>query len=147
MQRSRLHISRSHSRRKRAHGPDTIVFAPGVAGTINLVAGLPTLSTDLTISGPGASLVAVRRDTGGNYRIFLVSNGSNGSTAGPQVTIAGLTLTNGQGIGSGTPAGCIYNDFATLRIERCAITGNNGGIGAGVFNFRGVITVVESTIS
>ncbi|HEX8078155.1 MAG TPA: CSLREA domain-containing protein, partial [Chthoniobacterales bacterium] len=125
-------------------GPDVIVFAPNVTGTINLTGALPVISTEVTIIGPGANRLTVRRDTGGNYRIFLISNGS---TSGPKVTIRGLTLANGQGVGSGAPGGCIYNDFGTLRIEQCAIVGNGGGIGAGFFNFRGTITVVDSTVS
>src|SRR5262249_21558935 len=34
-------------------GANRIVFAPGVAGTINLINGPPTITDDLTIAGPG----------------------------------------------------------------------------------------------
>ncbi len=42
-------------------GPDTIVFAAGVTGVIGLTTALPTLSTDITLEGPGASLLEVTR--------------------------------------------------------------------------------------
>src|SRR5262249_27926889 len=63
---------------------DTIDFA--VTGTINLAAVLPTLIRSVSIDGPGADLVTVRRDSGGNYTIFYVAGGI---TAG----ITGLTIT------------------------------------------------------
>jgi hypothetical protein len=62
----------------------TISFAAGVTGTINLAGVLPNLNTNLTINGPGANLLTVRRNTGGDYRIFLI-------TGGATVTISGLT--------------------------------------------------------
>ena len=98
----------------------------------------------MEIDGPGANQLTVRRDTGGNYRIFTVSNFTE---AGPTVKLSGLTLSNGQGVGSGTVGGCILNDFATLTINRCALLANNAGSGAGILNFRGSITVTDSTIS
>src|SRR5262245_25682197 len=47
---------------------DTINFA--VTGTINLTGALPNITRNITIAGPGADQLTVRRDTGGNYRIF-----------------------------------------------------------------------------
>jgi len=121
-----------------------IGFAAGLTGTINLTGALPAVTRNVEINGPGADRLTVRRDTGGNYRIFLISNGTAG---GPDVIITGLTLANGQGIGSGMPGGCIYNDQGALRIIKSAILGNNAGTGAGIFNFRGSVTVSDSTIS
>src|SRR6266852_3017147 len=63
-------------------GDDTIIFAiPGKDPncfnadhcTINLTSALPNLSTNIAITGPGADKLTVRRDTGGNYRIFNVT--------------------------------------------------------------------------
>src|SRR6516225_3525975 len=65
---------------------DHIAF--GVTGTINLTGALPNLAHSISIDGPGAAQLTVRRDTGGNYRIFTVSGGTT-------VSIAGLTITNG----------------------------------------------------
>src|SRR5262252_9210038 len=52
---------------------DSITFA--VTGTINLTRALPDLTRSISIVGSGASLLLVRRNTGGNYRIFTVTGG------------------------------------------------------------------------
>lgn len=122
---------------------DTIGFAPGVSGTIGLTSALPIVDKSVDIAGPGADVLTVRRESGGTYRLLLISNGTS---TGPEVSIAGLTLTNGQMAGSAA-GGCIYNDFATLRLVRCAVVGNTAGNGAGILNFRGTVSAYESTIS
>src|SRR5215467_8907763 len=61
-------------------GDDTINFSFSpldlgcTAGrcTINLTSALPDLNTNINLSGPGADLLTVRRNSGGNYRIFNV---------------------------------------------------------------------------
>ncbi|HEX8078411.1 MAG TPA: choice-of-anchor Q domain-containing protein, partial [Chthoniobacterales bacterium] len=58
-----------------------ISFASGVTGTINLTSFLslnnaPSITTPLQIVGPGADRLTIRRDIGGNYRIFWISNGT-----------------------------------------------------------------------
>jgi hypothetical protein len=135
---------------------DTITFA--VTGTINLAAGLPTLTRSVNIEGPGADLVTVRRDTGGDYRIFQVA-------AGVTVGIAGLTITNGGGgihnSGMLTVSGCvitanvgdagIWND-GTLTVSNSTVSGNSISVGnsrgGGIYNENGAIaTVINSTIS
>src|SRR5262245_6943601 len=65
---------------------DTINFE--VTGVINLTRALPNPTRSVSIEGPGANLLTVRRDTGGNYRIFTVM-------AGVTVGISGLTIANG----------------------------------------------------
>ena len=67
-------------------GDDTIVFQTGLTGTIQLNSALPTLSTNIAIVGPGASVLTVRRNTGGDYRLFTINSGVTAS-------ISGLTLT------------------------------------------------------
>src|SRR5262249_47739491 len=67
-------------------GDDTITFS--VTGSINLAGALPSLSTNIDLQGPGADSLTVRRDTGGNYRIFTVGNVAT-------VVLSGLTITNG----------------------------------------------------
>ncbi len=100
-------------------GDDTIIFS--VIGTINLTGPLPSL-TNMTINGPGSSLVTVRRDTGGNYRIFLI----NGSI----VKISGLTVSNGR-----TPDGTSGSVF-----------GNPGGDGAGI-SATGTVTLTDVVVT
>ncbi len=67
-------------------GLDVITFSQ--SGEINLTAELPDLASDIHIRGPGANDLIVRRDTGGDYRIFNI-------TARASVSISGLTITNG----------------------------------------------------
>ena len=49
---------------------DTVVFKPGLTGTITLTGGQITISDSLTLIGPGASLIAVNGNA--NDRVFLV---------------------------------------------------------------------------
>lgn len=122
-------------------GADTIVFDPAffnTARTINLTSELPGINGPLTITGPGAHLLNVRRDTGGNYRIFTISSGVT-------ATISGLTISNGNaGTGDG---GGILND-GTLTLTNCHITGNTAVNGGGISNTLGnLLTLTQSTVS
>ncbi len=56
--------------------PQTITFAPGLTGTINLTGPLQGLAKNLAIQGPGADSLTVRRDTGGEYPIFNDASGA-----------------------------------------------------------------------
>ena len=125
-------------------GDNTIVFAGGVTGAIELRGALPDVSTNMVIRGPGANVLHVRRNTGGDYRIFAISNGS---TSGPIVTISGLTVSNGQATGSAAPGGGIDNAYGLLTLDRCVITANAGGNGAGIYNLGGTLTIRQSTVS
>jgi hypothetical protein len=93
---------------------DTINFGQGVAGTIQLTGALPNLTHDISINGPGPDLLTVRRDTGGNYRIFTVSAGT--------IAISGLTITHGYPAGDAGGGG-IWNG-ASLTLSNCAVSGN-----------------------
>ncbi len=148
-------------------GADTIAFS--VTGTINLTGALPNIASDLTMTGPGPGLLTVRRDTGGDYRIFTVMAGT--------VTISGMTITNGKtadgpnrtaeqpGAGiRGEFGGGVYNERgAVLTLANCVIsnnatgrggdafsstfeTGGSGGLGGAIFNL-GSLVVTECVIS
>lgn len=54
-------------------GTDTITFT--ATGTIQLASPLPTISTNLSIAGPGAALLTVRRNAGGDYSVLRVNSG------------------------------------------------------------------------
>jgi CSLREA domain-containing protein len=68
-------------------GDDTIDLT-GISGTIHLISPLPDIISNIIFNGPGASSLTVRRDTGGNCRVFTVGGGVN-------ATISGLTMSNG----------------------------------------------------
>ena len=79
-----------------AHNGDTIVFAPSLVGkTITLTSGELLIKKSLTIAGPGTGELTV---SGNNMsRVFELS-----SKTKPQVTVSGLTVSNGQVYVSGT---------------------------------------------
>jgi hypothetical protein len=105
-----------------ADGPDDI-DATGVTGTIDLQSALPQLSEAVDITGPGADQLTVRRDTGGDYRIFDIAQAVAS-------TISGLTIANGSVSGDG---GGIRN-AGTVTITDSVITGNEAeGTGGGVY--------------
>jgi hypothetical protein len=110
---------------------DTINFS--VTGTINLTSALPTFTRSVSIVGPGANLMTVRRDTGGFYGIFTVATGA-------MVGISGLTISNGI---ASVPSGGGIRNSGTLTVTSCVISENSG---AGIFN-DGKLTVNNSTIS
>jgi hypothetical protein len=108
---------------------DQIVVA--ATGTINLAAALPELRTDLTIEGPGARRLTVRRDSASRYSIFTVPD------CDCTVELSGLTVANG------VPG--IRNE-GTLTLARSALRRNAGYFGGGIDN-RGTLTVSRSTLS
>jgi hypothetical protein len=123
---------------------DHITF--GVTGTINLSGGLPGLAHSISIDGPGANLLTVRRNTGGDYGIFTVPYD------GPTVSISGLTINNGDSVNGGYyfGGGGIFNG-GTLTLANCTVNGNYAydgvfAAGGGIFN-EGTLTASNCTIS
>jgi len=106
-----------------ANDGDIIGFA--VTGTIGLTSGELLVDKAITISGPGAENLTVNGNA--KSRVFNVSH------PGGNVTISGLTITNGHASDLG---GGILNDHAVLILSNCAITGNSaaGNIGGGIHN-------------
>ncbi|HVT26521.1 MAG TPA: hypothetical protein VHE81_00750, partial [Lacipirellulaceae bacterium] len=108
-------------------GADSIQFAAGLTGTLNLAAGAGNLDiTDpVTINGPGAANLTIDA-TAAVSRIFNIED-----TAG-NVAISGLTLTKGNaGTGAG---GAIYSaSLGMLTISNSVVSGNTAGTGGGIF--------------
>jgi uncharacterized protein (TIGR03437 family) len=105
--------------------------------TIDLASALPAISGDLTINGPGANLLTVRRLTGGNYRILTINSGV--------VTLNSLTIANGNA--GASDGGGILNGGG-LTVTNCHITGNTAAFGGGISNQPGASLVLrQSTIS
>ncbi len=116
-------------------GPDAIDFRPTAYGTINLTGPLPDLVSDIDIQGPGAGVVTVRRNTGGDYRVFTVATGN--------VIISGITAANGRSdVGGG-----IYTQ-GTLTVADVVLTQNRStaGVGGGIYN-GGSLQVINSSIT
>jgi N-acetylneuraminic acid mutarotase len=133
-----------------ANDGDTIDFDPALKGqTITLTTAELVIGRNITISGPGANLLAVSRDQNApQFRIFHVAPNRT-------VIIQGITITHGMDI---TGAG-IYNSHSTLTVEGCAISGNSATdskyAGGGIFNDGfsssgsgpATLNVINSTIS
>src|SRR5438128_898573 len=110
---------------------DTITFA--VTGAISLTSGELVINKNITISGPGADLLAVSRAANAApFRIFHVMLGHT-------VIIEGLTISNGSVLN--TFGGGIYNFESALTVNNCALAGNSAlgqqGSGGGIFSNGG----------
>jgi hypothetical protein len=105
---------------------DTIDFAPGLSGTITLLQGEIPIKQSLTIKGPGPDLISVSGSAAS--RIFNISNAE---IAAIDVTIDGLTLTDGNVTNDN--GGAIVSNGANLTISHCVIAGNSAtGTGGGL---------------
>ena len=144
----------------------TIKFS--VTGEIDLASALPVLTGDVTVSGPGASSLAIRGDKAGD-RVLSVASGAAG------VSLSGLTFVGGTQAApasgglfnlkssSLTVQGCVVEDFATsgiyngpgatLAVTASTIQGNVeenapfGSVGGGIDDDLGTVTVTRSTIA
>ena len=133
-------------------GPDTILFDPIVfdsATTIVIASQLPAITDTLTITGPGANLLSIDAQAGGDnvfdgngFRIFEVSDGDSSSSIA--VSISGLTLTGGDI----SAAGGAISNFENLILDAVSIVDNRAFFGGGVSNeSSGVLSLTNSTIA
>jgi hypothetical protein len=128
-----------------ANDGDTINFDASATGTIALTSGELLVNDSITISGPGANILAVD----GNHasRVFHINPDKT-------VTISGLSITNGAATGS-FPAGyggSIFNDRSTLTINNSTLSGNSASqSGGGIASFgdfgSATLTINNSTLS
>ena len=118
---------------------DDITFS--VTGTIDLTRPLPTLSHNLTITGPGADSLTVERGSAAVFRIFSVASGA-------VVGMSGLTIDNGSEVQGGgiDNAGTLTVSGSTLSGNSAAGSGNVSGDGGAIYN-AGTLTVSGSTLS
>jgi hypothetical protein len=128
-----------------APGGDTIDFAPSSSPqTINLSSGELLINKSLTINGPGASQLSI--NGGGLSRVFEVAGGV-------QATLAGLTITGGDGhaavVGASrydNSGGAILN-WGTLTVSSSTVSGSSANeTGGGIYS-AGTLTVSNSIVS
>jgi hypothetical protein len=128
-----------------ANPGDTIVFAlpPSPNGqTITLSSGELLLNKSLTIDGPGAGQLAI--SGGHTSRVFEVTG------SGTNVTLSGLTITDGNGLGHPGifDGGAILNDnLATLTVIGCTVSNSVADYGGGIANEEATLHLVNSTLS
>ena len=136
-------------------GADTITFDPSVfssAQTIDLTSELPTITDDVTITGPGADLLTIDAgngtdgvfDTGDGFRILSIDDDDENNLI--DVELSGLTISGGdQG---GFMAGGGISNSESLLITGTTISGNSASYGGGIYNnFDATLTITSSTIS
>ncbi|MES2657167.1 MAG: choice-of-anchor Q domain-containing protein [Verrucomicrobiota bacterium] len=112
---------------------DTINFS--VTGTITLPddTDIP-IAKNLTITGPGAGSLTVKRTNYG-VTIFNISSGIVG--------ISGLTLSGG----GGASGGAIHMTGGTVTIASTTLSENGGDIGGAIHVSGGTLAVTDSTLS
>ena len=133
-----------------AHDGDTIQFDGALNGqTITLTTVQILIDKSVTINGPGADKLTVRRSSATGtaaFRIFEITK---------SVTLTGLTLANGKTSdigGSYYPAGgAIYFYGPELTITDCVISGNSAEYGGGIYGSSSYaspkVTITNSVIS
>jgi hypothetical protein len=130
-------------------GTDTINVT--ATGQIALGTGLPDITSDLTIAGPGSADLDVHHNSLASFRIFNV-------TGTPTVTISGLTASNGVVTGrfNTVGGGGAIQNTGTLTLNDVTVTSSaaiDTGTGAyaaggGIYNAgTGVLHINDSTIS
>ncbi|MFO0808472.1 MAG: right-handed parallel beta-helix repeat-containing protein [Gemmataceae bacterium] len=129
---------------------DTISFAPTVTGTISLQSALPTITNPITLTGPGASVLTVRRDpaAGSTFRVLTIGGISPFSSTVSGLTISG-GVTSGTVLGTRGGGGIAINATKTLTVLDSIITGNTAsGEGGGIYvGIGSTLTVRNSTVS
>ena len=125
-----------------AAGADDIAFTVVPPATISLLSALPAVTSPLTINGLGASNLTIRRDpgAGANFRIFDIT-----ASAAPEVTITGVTLTNGNAPMGGAiraqgPAAL------AVTVADAVISGNTAGQGGGIAGLNGPSLTVRRAL-
>jgi hypothetical protein len=125
-----------------ASSGDTIDFARGLRGIITLTGGELLVANSVTINGPGANEVSVSGNN--SSRVFEVAAGQN-------VTISGLTITDGSASGQG---GGILNDGADLTLSGVDLSqnvvfesGSSGAQGGGIQSLDGTLVINNSKIT
>jgi hypothetical protein len=139
-----------------------------VVSPISLTTAELSINKNLTITGPGSSVLTIQRSAAGgtpNFRIFTINPGKT-------VTVSGMTVTNGgtaDGVpgggfapgygGQGDNGGGILNNGA-LTLTGLVVTGNRtgnggagttgtggfGGYGGGIYS-SGTLTMTNVTVS
>ena len=122
---------------------DTINFSLPAGSTITLTSDELVIDKDLAVEGPGANQLTIARSgSAADFRVMRCGSNTN-------VTISGVTISNGRGQGGGG----ILSQGATLTLTDSTITGNSaidyGGTvsGGGIYNGDGTLRIVHSTIA
>jgi len=132
----------------------TITFDPALTSggaqdiTLDPARGQLLIAKNLTIVGPGADLLAVRRAPDAPVAFRIIEIQRNG-TSNVAVTITGLTISGGNAPAAAGIANMVAGNSLTLsrvNISGNTATGEGGGTGGAVYNL-GTLSIDSSTIS
>jgi CSLREA domain-containing protein len=119
-------------------GNNDTIDLTGLSGAITLTSVCPDIRKNVTIIGPGASVLSINANgVWSGLGVF------NEGTA-PTVNISGLTITGGNHPVMG--GGVYIIGPATVNISSCVISSNQAPTGGGVYNSLGFVTVNDSEI-
>lgn len=141
---------------------DIIQFDPSVT-TVELTTAEIEITQSISIEGPGADVLTVRRSSAGgtpDFRLFRINAPSK------SVSMSGMELTNGkQGAGGalnistassvtltemafvgneGAWAGALWLDTANLLVDRSTFSGNTSGIGGNCGYCNGGAVIINT---
>lgn len=124
---------------------DTVLFQAGLTGPISLAAGQLNISSRMTITGPGSSLLTIQNAAaaGPASRVFNITDGPT--------TISGLKITGG----NATTSGGGISIFAVTTLNAVDVSANltsaisyvDLGGGGGISIHGGSLTLVDSVVS
>src|SRR5439155_12063100 len=135
-----------------APSADTITFDStffAAQRTIALTSGELPVSDAVTITGPGAGLLTVRRDPAAatNFRIFTFAGTSPVAATLAAMTISGGQATNAAAIG-GASGGGIFVGGGTLTVQDAVVSGNSAGAdGGGIASGAANLTLRNTTVT
>jgi hypothetical protein len=99
---------------------DTINFS--ITGTITLTSGELLINKNLTINGPGASVLAISGNN--SSRIFNITAGD--------VLVTGITIQDGNPGSGSNGGGILVRNNTNLTISNSVIRDNEAGVGGGI---------------
>jgi hypothetical protein len=131
-------------------GTDTITFDAAVfavPNTITLTSGELAINDSVTITGPGSSVLTISANF--NSRIFAIGSGNY------NVTLSGLTVTNGRQTAPGGGGGILNSSAGTLTLMNCEVSsnsvsgaGSSRATGGGILNAgNGAVTLINCDLS
>lgn len=121
-------------------GEDSIDLT-GLAGEMHLTANMPFTEEDLSINGPGESVLTIHAD-GSEDSVFRIKS----NTFQVTVHISGLRITGGAVTGNG---GAIYvYPGNTLNLSSCKIDNNSASLdGGGIINDQAALTLTDCVLA
>ena len=116
---------------------DEIVFDSSLSGTITLTSDLPSISANLSITGPGTSLISI---SGNNqYKMFLVNSSITLNISGIKLTQCGQSAyQNGS---------MFYANRSTIIADNILVTGNSRSTPFYSKDEGSLISITNSTFS